>query len=1134
MTKFLSKKIVKSLGVAALVSLASVADAQFSWSPAGPVYTAGRIRNMVVDKTNNSLLYVGSTSSGVFTSTNSGQSWAPIDDQGSVRNISYMAQASNGDIYAGTGEGFLRVSQKSKALRGTGLYRKSGSDLVLVTDSAITGSIINKVACHPINSAMIALATNKGILLSTNSGVSFVQAPGTPSMVGQDVKFDSNGILYCSVGYENTTSGTGTTTVWKASSSDIGSATFSNITPTSIAVTNQNYGRIELAIAPSNPAVIYASCAGKYTSSATASLAGLFVSYNAGQTWGTILVGSSQLDPLFNGTTRASGDYAHCLTVDPANPNVLYMGGYYLYNFYRTGGTDSNPIGYWIKRGNPGAINTQLYVHENIHDIKLIGSNVYVITDAGIYRSVDNMLSWQPYYKNLVTGQFNSVSIERYPISSTTNGSVTPNIGFTGGTGGNGNIYFRGALAGSTLNVNTEVSSIGGDVFASEFSKLLPSAAYMTGGNGPLYRTTNVGTSEPDVTPVVANTSNQTVANVHGSSFSVTGTPFKLWEYYGQQYQGGILTNPDKLFFYNDTSFALSTVPSLTTSTNFTFSVGRPQKKAAIDYIVIRATNVKVEINPNTISIPTFSVVDTKTIAIQMNTFVVPNSGTLAAPITTVDGYVGTYSLNKVILNSTSQLDEIQVALAGPLFTAQPSSVPSVTNIESYIRLKATVYYKYNANDSLSILYDNISTMGTTYSVTTPVALKWTQPATSTLNATSNPLQKFNLKNSARLALAYGKDVYVSKAPLDLNTPLSLVKVSANKALTTNSLGVALSAYSETVAVTGTASILEWSKSGTELYYATDQNYLYRVSFIGDILDSTAKSYNGKLHTGIFTYSMTTAGIYTVSQFGNPNPRCTYRTTFLGNFPKKITSISISPNDSVMMLTFNDASATGTTAMVNTVNCRKSDFSTIGFVNKTGSIAVSSGSVPNFQTVYCSLIEKTDPKKVFIGTDRGVYYTSDISVAAPTWSLANNGQLPRVQIFDIKQQTMAPWECYNSGQIYVATNGRGIWINKEYYNQTVIGIEEIVKSAHATNLKLFPNPSNDKVNISFRGYDNETITVQLLDINGRVVRAENFGKINNGDVNVTMDVAELSTGMYIVNVHSDSGIRRVSKLIVTK
>ncbi|MBK9283350.1 MAG: T9SS type A sorting domain-containing protein [Sphingobacteriaceae bacterium] len=1139
MNKFLSKSLAKTCGFLALglISISYEAVAQFNWSSAGPVYTAGRVRNMVIDKNNSSYLLVGSTSSGIFVSGNSGVEWGPLDDQGSVRNISYMAVSKDGDIFAATGEGFLRATQKAKALLGTGLYKKSGANLVIVADSSKTGTVINKIACSPVNNNMLALAGNKGILLSTDGGANYFVAPGTPSMVGQDIKFDSNGILYCSVGYESTAAGSASTTVWKASTADLGSATFANITPTSIAVTNSNYGRIELAIAPSNANVVYASCAAKYITGNNGSptLSGLFVSYDGGTTWGTILVGSAQLDPLFNGTTRASGDFAHCLTVSPTNPDYLYMGGYFLYTFQRTGGTNSNPIGNWIKRGNPLFLNSQLYVHENIHDVKIIGSSVYAITDAGIYRSVDGMLSWQPFYKNLITGQFNSVSIERYPLSNNNGGAITPNIGFIGGTGGNGNIYFRGALTGSNVNVNQEVSSIGGDIFATQFSKILPSAAYMT-ANGPLYRTTNVETSDPMVTELVANTANQSVVNITGSNFTLTGTPFKMWEYYGQESAPMVtMANPDKLYFYNDTSFALSTVPSLTTSTNFTFTVGRPQKKAVMDHIVIRATLVKIVATPATITIPTFTTVDTETLAIQMNTFVLPPTGTLNAPIMSIDGYTSapTYSLNKVIINSTNQLDEVHVALAGPLFTTQPASSPSVPNIESYVRLKATVYYRYEAGDSLIILYDNISTKGLTYSVTTPTSMRWTQPASSTVNATSNPLQKFDLKFSARLAVAYGNNadaaIYISKAPLDLNTPLSFVKLSANKALTTNSLGIPLSGINETVAITGTPTIIEWSRSGTELYYATNQNYLYRVSYITDILDSTAKSYNGKLHTGIFTYSNTPAPPqYTATGFQTPNPRCPYRTTLLGNFPNKITSISIAQNDSMMLLTFDDASATGTFAMANTTSIKKSDFSNIGFVNKSGS------ATDPFQTVYCSLLEKKDNKKAFIGTERGIYYTNDVSAASPSWSLANNNQLPRVQIFDIKQQTMNSWECYNSGQIYVATNGRGIWTNNEYYTQTVIGVEEIVKSAHSNNLKLFPNPTNDEVNITFRSYDGENIGVHIMDINGRIVKAQEFGKSNNGDVTIVMDVAELSTGMYIVNVISDSGMRRVSKLIITK
>src|ERR1043165_6836969 len=100
----------------ALITGTQAAMAQFSWSSAGPILTAGRARNMVVDRSNSNVLYVGSASGGGFKSTNAGGTWVRRDDsEGTVRNISYMAQSVDRTIYAGTGEGFLRVGQKVRA-----------------------------------------------------------------------------------------------------------------------------------------------------------------------------------------------------------------------------------------------------------------------------------------------------------------------------------------------------------------------------------------------------------------------------------------------------------------------------------------------------------------------------------------------------------------------------------------------------------------------------------------------------------------------------------------------------------------------------------------------------------------------------------------------------------------------------------------------------------------------------------------------------------------------------------------------------------------------------------------------------------------------------------------------------------
>jgi hypothetical protein len=48
------------------------------------------------------------------------------------------------------------------------------------------------------------------------------------------------------------------------------------------------------------------------------------------------------------------------------------------------------------------------------------------------------------------------------------------------------------------------------------------------------------------------------------------------------------------------------------------------------------------------------------------------------------------------------------------------------------------------------------------------------------------------------------------------------------------------------------------------------------------------------------------------------------------------------------------------------------------------------------------------------------------------------------------------------------------------------------------------------------------------------VKQENFGKLFAGETNFVFDTADLTTGVYIVNVSGTSGIKRVAKLIVTK
>lgn len=1152
MIQFTSKRIIKSFAFLVLAGLSDLIEAQvYNWGSIGPVYTAGRSRNLIVDKADASgnTLYTGSTTSGLFRTNDGGINWSPVNDFDVIKNISYIAQDKNNNIWAATGEGFLRYSQKVKAKRGSGLYQLSANDLLVQKqDSTQVGAVINRIACSPLDANYIALATNLGILVSTNGGASFSAPASIPTTsnqtFGMDVKFDSNGILFCTIGNERGDGNFANVASKIYKSSDASLTTFSDITPSSSALTTSNYGRIELAIAPSNNNVIYASIANKNTNTPTSNnspnspnLKGVFVSYDGGSNWALVLQGSAQIDPLSNGIV-ASGDYAHVLLVNPTNSNSLFMGGYSFYTFFRTGGTDGNPIGAWISSGNPLFINTQFYLHENIHDIKVVtvGSSTryYFVTDAGIYRSVDNLITFQPFYKGLITGQFNSVGIENFPrstnASTATSGvSITANDGFIGGTAGNGMVYY----SGTNLAVAQESAYNSGEFYSSDFSKILPSVAFFSKGDfGHLFRTSDVKTSLPNIVNV--NSYSGVLSKIAPSSqvfqndafINSSGTPFKIWENYGQ-----VTSPPDSLVFYNDTIVVQASVfgiASLTTQTTFTFSSGRPNKFALIDSIVFRTTTVALPNTPSVIPTP-FTGSDKKDIFVKCANNYTIGSGISAPPISSI---VGPASTAGVTLNPVTGLDEISVTFTSPPFANKTQTYSNISDPSAYYKVFATVFYKYKIGDSISIVDNSISTITSKYTFTLSTPLRWSDAGdngSKPFSSPTNPIQKIPAKISARLALVYKNNlvtgsqnaIVVSKSPLNLNDPLNFVRVSQSGALTCDANGLPTT---NTIAITGKPNLLEWSKSGTELYFATEDYKLYRISYLNTILDLSPSSYSGKLSTDIFKYSSPPSATI--------NPNSPYRTTLLGSFSKPITSISISNDDASMILTFNDP--LGDKVRRSTNSIKTSDFSNINFVSKTGNF-------PN-EITNCSLLEKDDSKKAFIGTDKGVYYTSDISAGSPNWvdvnTLTNGGitsKLPNVQVFDIKQQTLLPWQCYNSGVIYVATNGRGIWSNRSFFTPYVVSVNELDnKNLGENNLSLYPNPTNAGVFVNFTSVDGEVAIIQIMDINGRLVKSENLGKLYAGKAIYSFETTDLNSGMYIVNISGTSGIKRVAKLIVTK
>nr|MBP6585838.1 T9SS type A sorting domain-containing protein [Flavobacterium sp.] len=69
----------------------------------------------------------------------------------------------------------------------------------------------------------------------------------------------------------------------------------------------------------------------------------------------------------------------------------------------------------------------------------------------------------------------------------------------------------------------------------------------------------------------------------------------------------------------------------------------------------------------------------------------------------------------------------------------------------------------------------------------------------------------------------------------------------------------------------------------------------------------------------------------------------------------------------------------------------------------------------------------------------------------------------------------------------------------------------------ANKFTVSPNPTKDLLSIS--SANNLISTIAIKDLNGRVVMQKGFNKVSQAQVNV----AELATGVYMMNVTSDAG-----------
>lgn len=96
---------------------------------------------------------------------------------------------------------------------------------------------------------------------------------------------------------------------------------------------------------------------------------------------------------------------------------------------------------------------------------------------------------------------------------------------------------------------------------------------------------------------------------------------------------------------------------------------------------------------------------------------------------------------------------------------------------------------------------------------------------------------------------------------------------------------------------------------------------------------------------------------------------------------------------------------------------------------------------------------------------------------------------------------------------------------------TATDVEEL-KQQGVNNLNTWPNPTNGYVNVSFGLLDHEELSMEIVDLTGRTVKAVFQRTMAPGDYNEVIGLSDLSSGIYLLNVRSSKGVQ--SKRIVLR
>jgi len=404
------------LWLAALATAQSLDSRLYSemhWRSIGPT-RAGRARAVAGAPSQPNVAYIGFDNGGVWRSTDYGSTWVPLFDRETTGAIGAIAVApSNPNIvYVGTGAGIIRPDLAV----GDGIYRSTDAGKTWVHLGLRDTQMIANIDVDPRDPTRLFVAAlghpygpnpERGIFRSTDGGASFEKVLFKDEYTsGDDVRIDPENprIVYAALWqqqegfYEDGAFGGASGGIFKSTD---GGSTWKQLTAGLPSVIQAN-----LAIAPSNPSLIYAMVAspggagrGGRGGRGGGSSVALYKSIDGGEHW-TLAASAQDPRPL----VRIGGGDLPTIEVDPKNERVVYSCSTV---FWRTedGGATWTAV-----RGAPGGDDYQKsWINPENPDIILL------VSDQGAVISANRGESWSNWYTQPTGAMYHVTADNAFP-----------------------------------------------------------------------------------------------------------------------------------------------------------------------------------------------------------------------------------------------------------------------------------------------------------------------------------------------------------------------------------------------------------------------------------------------------------------------------------------------------------------------------------------------------------------------------------------------------------------------------------------------------------------------------------------------------------------------------------------------